>query len=76
VLEYIPKSTKWEEWPRKHAFGLYISDAEPRPTIDHGLKPLVHRSVVDRRKLSAEQRVPEYSPVNLPADFDVEPPTA
>jgi hypothetical protein len=29
-LEWIPKSAKWREWPRREMIGFYIPQAEPR----------------------------------------------
>jgi uncharacterized protein (DUF2235 family) len=77
-LEWIPKKTKYEEWKRRLKFdGLYIPDSEPRPfkLVDPFLEdeiekpiPRIHQSVVDRIRL-----VPDYRPVNLAPEHDVEP---
>jgi uncharacterized protein (DUF2235 family) len=77
-LEWLPKQTKYEEWKwRLKLDGLYIPDSEPRPftLVDPFLKdeiekatPRIHQSVVDRIRL-----VPDYRPVNLPAEHDIEP---
>jgi uncharacterized protein (DUF2235 family) len=62
VLEYIPKSAKYKEWPdREVYFGFYIPDCEPR-LIPEGAH--VHESVVKRM-----DAVTTYRPVNLPASF-------
>jgi hypothetical protein len=62
VLEYIPKSAKYKEWPdREVYFGFYIPDCEPR-LIPEGAH--VHESVVKRM-----DAVKDYRPVNLPASF-------
>jgi uncharacterized protein (DUF2235 family) len=68
ILEYFPKSMKWNEWPRKEFLSHYIPNAEPRSLVRDDTKPLLHQSVVDRR-----DQVPNYRPVNWPADFDIEP---
>ena len=45
ILEYLPKSAKYKEWPaRKAHFGCYIPDAEP-PTPDGAM---IHKSAVLR----------------------------
>ncbi|OAF13485.1 hypothetical protein AYJ54_05735 [Bradyrhizobium centrolobii] len=62
VLEYLPKSAKYKEWPeRKVHFGFYIPDCEPR-VIPEGAH--VHESVVKRMAA-----LPGYRPVNLPTEF-------
>ena len=64
LLEFLPKSASYKEWPDRHAhFGFYIPDAEPRP-IPEGA--LVHESVVKRM-----DGMREYRPVNLPTRFDM-----
>jgi len=69
LLEYIPKSAKYREWPqRKVHFGFYIPDAEPR-VIPEGA--LIHESVV--RKIEAKQG---YAPINMPAKYQVVPMSA
>jgi uncharacterized protein (DUF2235 family) len=66
ILEYIPKSDKYKEWPaRKSHFGFYIPDAEPRP-IPSGA--VLHESVV--KKI---QNDPNYRPNNLPTDYQTFP---
>jgi uncharacterized protein (DUF2235 family) len=64
LLEFLPKSASYKEWPDRHAhFGFYIPDAEPRP-IPEGA--LVHESVVIRR----DDPNMNYRPINLPAKFE------
>lgn len=58
VLEILPKSAKWREWPRWVLLGWYFPLAEPR-AIDTGAE--LHFSVAER-----ERDVPAYRPVNLP----------
>jgi uncharacterized protein (DUF2235 family) len=66
ILEYIPKSAKYREWPaRRTHFGFYIPDAEPR-VIPEGA--VIHESVVKRM-----DALPEYRPVNMPAKFETFP---
>jgi uncharacterized protein (DUF2235 family) len=67
LLEWPPKSMKWNEWPRPHLFGYYLPDAEPRMIANDTVKPRLHASVV------ARQAEIEYRPPNLPTDFDIEP---
>jgi uncharacterized protein (DUF2235 family) len=77
-LEWLPKQTRYQEWKwRLKLDGLYIPDSEPRPfkLVDPFLKdeiekptPRIHQSVVDRIRL-----VPDYRPINLSAEHDVEP---
>ena len=68
IFEYIPKSVKWNEWPRKKFLGLYIPDCEPRSLVRDDPRPLLHQSVIDRKN-----QVADYQPINWPADFAVEP---
>jgi uncharacterized protein (DUF2235 family) len=66
VLEFIPKSAKYKEWPARQSwFGWYIPDAEPR-LIPEGA--IVHESVVKRMA-----DVADYRPVNLPAKYETFP---
>ncbi|MBR0719457.1 DUF2235 domain-containing protein [Bradyrhizobium liaoningense] len=66
VLEYVPKSAKYKEWPERHVhFGFYIPDCEPR-LIPDGAH--VHESVVKRMDEMAD-----YRPVNLPARYEIVP---
>jgi uncharacterized protein (DUF2235 family) len=67
-LEYLPKSMKWNEWPRPSLFGWYIPNGEPRRIADPAVKPRIHKSVIERKTA-----IPDYDPVNFPLDFDVEP---
>jgi uncharacterized protein (DUF2235 family) len=60
-LEWIPKATKWNEWPRAHILGHYIPDAEPRLVDDPDHKPILHQSVIDRKS-----KDPSYSPSTTP----------
>ena len=63
ILEYLPKSAKYKEWPARQAhFGYYIPDAEPR-LIPEGA--VIHESVVKRM-----EAMPSYCPVNLPAKYE------
>jgi uncharacterized protein (DUF2235 family) len=69
LLEWIPKRTKYEEWPnRTKVDGFYIPCGEPRMIENATVRPLIHQSVLVRRNL-----VPDYKPVNFPAQYDVEP---
>ena len=62
VLEYLPKSAKYREWPeRKVTLGFYIPDGEPRPIPDGAH---VHESVLKRMAVE-----PDYRPVNMPKDY-------
>src|SRR5439155_111662 len=57
ILEYIPKSAKYKEWPQREVhFGFYIPDAEPRAIPDDAF---IHESVLQRM-----DAVPAYRPVN------------
>ena len=65
ILEWLPKSTKWQEWPdRSVILGYYLPQAEPRH-IPKGA--FVHRSVLDH--MEADRG---YRPPNLPSHFEVE----
>jgi len=62
VLEYVPKSATYKEWPERKVFlGFYIPDCEPR-FIPEGAH--VHESVVKRMAADAS-----YRPVNLPKTY-------
>jgi hypothetical protein len=62
VLEYLPKSAKYKEWPERKVFlGFYIPDCEPR-LIPEGAH--VHESVLKRMAVE-----PDYRPVNMPKEF-------
>ena len=66
ILEWIPKGTKWREWPkRRSVLGHYMPRCEPRP-IEEGA--IVHESVLKRK-----QEVSLYRPVNLPTEYEIEP---
>jgi uncharacterized protein (DUF2235 family) len=63
ILEYIPKSAKYKEWPaRKTYFGYYIPDAEPRRIPDGAI---IHESALLRM-----DAMPGYRPVNLPKQYE------
>jgi uncharacterized protein (DUF2235 family) len=63
LLEYLPKSASYKEWPaRKTYFGYYIPDAEPRFIPDGAI---IHESAVLRM-----DAMPSYRPVNLPKQFE------
>jgi uncharacterized protein (DUF2235 family) len=63
ILEYIPKSATYKEWPaRKAHFGYYIPDAEPRFIPDGAI---IHESVLQRM-----DAMPSYRPVNLPKQYE------
>jgi uncharacterized protein (DUF2235 family) len=63
ILEYLPKSASYKEWPaRKTHFGYYIPDAEPRFIPDGAV---VHESAILRM-----DAMPSYRPVNLPKHFE------
>jgi uncharacterized protein (DUF2235 family) len=63
ILEYLPKSAKYKEWPaRKSYFGYYFPDAEPRLIPDGAL---IHESALLRM-----DAMPGYRPVNLPKQFE------
>jgi hypothetical protein len=69
LLEWIPKRTKYEDWPdRTKLDGFYIPCGEPRMIENVTVRQLIHQSVLDRMRL-----VPDYKPVNFPKDYDVEP---
>jgi len=63
LLEYLPKSAKYKEWPeRKVHFGYYIPHGEPRFIPDGAF---IHESAVLRM-----DAMPGYRPVNLPKQFE------
>jgi uncharacterized protein (DUF2235 family) len=65
ILEWLPKRTKWQEWPDRPSFeGWYLPRSEPRLIAEGAV---IHRSVVERM-----DKVPQYRPVNLPANYIVE----
>jgi uncharacterized protein (DUF2235 family) len=58
ILEFIPKLTKYREWPRRRSIlGLYLPRGEPRPIGDNAR---IHRSVSAHAAAD-----PDYRPVNL-----------
>ena len=62
LLEYVPKSDRYKEWPRRHSFGgFYIPDAEPRLIPDNAF---IHDSVFQRMAA-----IKDYQPVNLPLRY-------
>lgn len=66
ILEWIPKSDKWKEWPERKSFlGFYLPMGEPRLIPDD---VLIHASVVERM-----DKDPSYRPINLPKQYRVEP---
>lgn len=67
-LEWLPKSVRWEEWPRPRLLGHYIPNGEPRRIANPTLTPRIHQSVFDRMRL-----VPSYKPINLPDTYEIEP---
>ena len=63
LLEYLPKSATYKEWPaRKVHFGYYIPDAEPRLIPDGAM---IHESALLRM-----DAMPSYRPVNLPRQYE------
>jgi hypothetical protein len=66
-LEWIPKSTKWQEWKRPQILGCYIPNGEPRMIANTTMKPRIHQSVLDRMDL-----VPAYKPINFPESYEIE----
>ncbi|MCK1297605.1 DUF2235 domain-containing protein [Bradyrhizobium sp. 24] len=66
VLEYLPKSAKYKEWPeRKSILGFYVPDCEPR-VIPEGA--IVHESVVKRMS-----GLSSYRPINMPQTYGTFP---
>lgn len=59
LLEFLPKRTKWKEWPgRMSLLGFFIPRSEPRPINPSAM---IHPSVSDRLRLRDD-----YDPENLP----------
>ncbi len=59
LLEYLPKSAKYKEWPARQAhFGYYIPDAEPR-LIPEGA--IIHESARAAHGCDAELSAGEYA---------------
>ena len=66
ILEFLPKSAKYKEWPARQAhFGYYIPDAEPRLIPDGAW---IHASATQRM-----DALPSYRPVNLPKQYQTFP---
>lgn len=68
ALEWLPKSATWMEWKRQQMFGYYIPDGESRLIADPLAKPRIHQPVIDRKA-----QMPDYTPINFPAEYDIEP---
>jgi uncharacterized protein (DUF2235 family) len=65
LLEWLPKSVRWREWPKRRAFlGWYLPRGEPRPMPPDAR---VHWSALARRDAGIG-----YDPVNIPAAPRVE----
>ena len=63
LLEYLPKSAKYKEWPARRSYlGYYIPDAEPRFIPDGAV---IHESALQRM-----DALPSYRPVNFPKHFE------
>ena len=63
LLEYLPKSAKYREWPERQVYyGWYIPDGEPRLIPDGAW---VHESALLRM-----DALPGYRPVNLPKQYE------
>jgi uncharacterized protein (DUF2235 family) len=63
LLEYLPKSASYKEWPERQAyFGYYIPDGEPRFIPDGAV---IHESALQRM-----DAMPAYRPVNMPKQYD------
>jgi uncharacterized protein (DUF2235 family) len=63
LLEYLPKSATYKEWPARNVhFGYYIPDAEPRLIPDGAW---IHESALQRM-----DAMPSYRPVNLPRQHE------
>lgn len=63
ILEYLPKSAKYREWPERQVhFGYYIPDGEPRLIPDGAM---IHESALLRM-----DALPAYRPVNLPKQYE------
>ena len=59
ILEYLPKSAKYKEWPaRKVHFGYYIPDAEPRFIPDGAI---IHESARAAHGRDAELSAGEFA---------------
>jgi len=63
ILEYLPKSAKYREWPERQVyFGWYIPDGEPRLIPDGAV---IHESALLRM-----DALPAYRPVNMPKQYE------
>jgi len=63
ILEYLPKSAKYGEWPERQVyFGWYIPDGEPRLIPDGAV---IHESALLRM-----DALPAYRPVNMPKQYE------
>ena len=63
ILEFLPKSAKYREWPERQVyFGYYIPDGEPRLIPDGAM---IHESALLRM-----DAMPSYRPVNLPKQYE------
>jgi len=75
LLEPLPKWYSLREWPRRIVFGLfYIPWAEPRPIPNRPWRgtPSAEPFLVHSSVLARIDACPDYRPVNLPAQFQVE----
>jgi uncharacterized protein (DUF2235 family) len=62
VLEWLPKSARWREWPARRVIaGWYLPRGEPRILPDDAI---LHESVVARL-----HEDPNYTPGNLPSAY-------
>lgn len=62
LLEYVPKRTKWREWPkRKSVLGIYFPRGEPRWIVPD---EWIHESVATRM-------ASDYAPINLGQDTKI-----
>ncbi|MDR6660868.1 uncharacterized protein (DUF2235 family) [Tardiphaga robiniae] len=62
LLEWLPKSNKYKEWPdRISVLGYYLPKAEPRVIPSDAF---IHQSVIDRMAA-----VPTYRPENFPERY-------
>ncbi len=66
ILEWIPKSDKWKEWPERKSFlGFYLPMGEPRRIPEGATDP-------SPRCWSAWTRIRPTRPINLPKDYRIE----
>jgi hypothetical protein len=66
LLEWLPKSVRWMEWPRPRLLGYYIPNGEPRLVGKPNGTAAIHCSVIERLSM-----IREYKPVNLPAFYQI-----